>query len=123
MCTIHLYTIHLCTIQDPQCVQGSLARALGGTETWVKPLADGSFAVVLLNKNDLPANTTVYMDDGGQVWGSGADFFPAAFTSKVAVRDLHARKDLGTFTSSFTAKVPAHDALILGFRAAPADPE
>jgi alpha-galactosidase len=103
--------------QDPQCVQGSFSRALGSTETWVKPLSDGSFAVVLLNKGATSANATVYMDDDGQEWGSGADFFPAAFTSKVLVRDLNAHKDLGTYTNSFTARVPPHDALMLSFRA------
>eukprot|EP01051_Picozoa_sp_SAG22_P016129 SAG22_NODE_2219_length_2823_cov_1.220999_2_plen_610_part_00 len=36
--------------QDPQCIQGSMVRADGPTETWIKPLSDGSFAVLLLNK-------------------------------------------------------------------------
>jgi hypothetical protein len=31
-------------------VQGSLARSVGAWESWVRPLADGSFAAVLLNK-------------------------------------------------------------------------
>ncbi len=35
--------------QDPDCIQGSLARALGATETWIKPLHDGTFAVVLVS--------------------------------------------------------------------------
>jgi hypothetical protein len=37
-------------VQDPQCVQGSLARSVGAWESWVRPLADGSFAAVVLNK-------------------------------------------------------------------------
>lgn len=35
---------------DPDCVQGSLVAAPDATETWIRPLHDGSFAVVLLNK-------------------------------------------------------------------------
>ena len=98
--------------QDPDCIQGSQARALAATETWIKPLADGTFAVVLLNKGDTAANCTVFMDDAGQGWGAGADFFPAQFTS-MAVRDLYGRVDLGTFNSTFTVVVPPLDAVIV----------
>ena len=31
-------------------MQGSLARSVGAWESWVRPLADGSFAAVVLNK-------------------------------------------------------------------------
>lgn len=101
--------------QDKQCVQGSLVKAVGATETWIKPLSDGSFAVVLLNKGEALANGTVYMDEAGQQWGSGVDFFPAVF-QKMAVRDLHARKDLGVFTSMYTTAIPPKDALLLKFK-------
>ena len=103
--------------QDKQCVQGSLVKAVGPTETWIKPLSDGSFAVVLLNKGESTANATVYMDEGEQLWGSGVDFFPAMF-KRMHVRDLHARKDLGVFTSIFTTVIPPHDAVMLGFKGA-----
>ena len=100
--------------QDEDCVQGSLARALGATETWIKPLRDESFAVVLLNKGDTAANATVFMDDAGQGWGAGCDFFPASFL-QMRVRDLHARKDLGLANSTFTTIVGPKDAKIFKF--------
>jgi hypothetical protein len=65
-----------------------------------------------LNKGSEPANCTVFMDDAGQGWGAGADFFPAQFTS-MHVRDLYNQQDLGTFTSQFNATVPAFDAVML----------
>eukprot|EP00937_MAST-01D_sp_MAST-1D-sp2_P005850 g5850.t1 len=100
--------------QDEDCVQGSLARALGATETWIKPLGDESFAVVLLNKGDTAANATVFMDDADQGWGAGCDFFPASFL-QMRVRDLHARKDLGLANSTFTTIVAPKDAKIFKF--------
>ena len=100
--------------QDPQCIQGSMVRADGATETWIKPLSDGTFAVLLLNKGVAPANATVYMNNGGQLWGSGVDFFPAIF-DEMKVRDLRAGTELGLFSSTFTATVPAHDAMLLRF--------
>ena len=52
----------LAVAQDSDCVMGSLARNSDATESWIKPLADGSFAVVLLNKGAMTANATVIFD-------------------------------------------------------------
>lgn len=98
--------------QDPQCIQGSMVRAAGSCETWIKPLSDGTFAVLLLNKGTTPSNATVYFDNGGELWGSGVDFFPAIF-AEMLVRDLHSGTDLGVYSSTFTASVPGHDARLL----------
>ena len=96
--------------QDPDCIQGSLARSLGASETWIKPLADGSFAVVLLNKDDDKVQeVSVFLDRGTKTWGAGQDFFPACFRN-VTVRDLVDHKDLGVSQSTFTASVGPHDA-------------
>jgi hypothetical protein len=48
--------------QDVDCVQGSMARALDATETWIKPMHDGTFAVVLLNKGSQATNASVFFD-------------------------------------------------------------
>jgi hypothetical protein len=40
--------------QDPAGVQGTLLAAAGSAEVWVKPLADGSRAVALLNRGTSP---------------------------------------------------------------------
>jgi alpha-galactosidase len=78
--------------QDPECVQGSLARQREGTETWIKPLSDGSFAVVLLNTmldgQDIELLLT-YSD-----WDTNySEFYPAAF-KQARIRDLWKEKIL-----------------------------
>lgn len=98
--------------QDGDCVQGSQARDIGSTETWIKPLSDDSFAVVLLNKGDRAESIRLHFGDDGMGWGQGADFFPADFPS-AHVRDLYARKDLGSFQKGFSATVPGKDAMII----------
>jgi len=40
--------------QDSDCVMGSLVRAMNESETWLRPLSDGSFGVV-----PSPANISV----------------------------------------------------------------
>ena len=44
--------------QDSLGVQGTRVGAAGTTETWVKPLRNGSKAVVLLNRGDAPAEVS-----------------------------------------------------------------
>lgn len=94
--------------RDSDCTQGSLARALDATETWVRPLHGGDFAVVLLNKGTTPTNATLIFDRG---FGEN-DFFPAYFTV-AEIRDVHARCDLGVFNTTFSIVIPGHDAVLL----------
>jgi len=97
--------------QDSDCIQGSQARDMGSGETWIKPLSDDSFAVVLLNKGAHDAKLRVHFNDDGKGWGQGADFFPADF-DRAHVRDLFARKELGVFDDGFSVTVPGNDAMI-----------
>jgi len=81
----------------------------GATEVWAGPLAGGATVVLLFNRNAPgAANITASWADLG--------FPPGA---RMAVRDLWARADLGTFTGAFTAAAVApHDVALL--RMAPA---
>lgn len=66
-----------------------------------KPLSDGSIAVVLLNRTDAPATIVLTFADLGM-------------TGSVTVRDLWAKSDVGTYTTSYTATaIPAHDNVML----------
>ncbi len=76
--------------QDPRGVQGSKAWSDGPLEIYDKPLADGTTAVLLLNKGRETADIRVRWD---QIGLSGSQ----------PVRDLWARKDLGSFEGGFTA--------------------
>lgn len=51
--------------QDPLGVQGTRVGAAGTTETWAKPLADGSVAVALLNRGDRAAEVATTARDLG----------------------------------------------------------
>ncbi|MBE1878562.1 NPCBM/NEW2 domain-containing protein [Myceligenerans sp. TRM 65318] len=86
--------------QDPLGVQGTRIGAAGTTETWAKPLADGSVAVALLNRGDRPAEVTTTTRDLGL---RGRSF---------AVLDTwtdHRTQSAGTIR----AAVPAHGAALL----------
>ena len=77
--------------QDKRGLQGYKVLNEGGYEVYNKPLADGTTAVLLLNKADKKADITVHWDKIG-------------LSANQPVRDLWARKDLGRFKDSFTAR-------------------
>jgi len=77
--------------QDARGVQGYKVFVDGKLEVYNKPMADGTTAVLLLNKGRETADITVTWDMIG-------------LSGKQPVRDLWERKDLGKFNDSFTAK-------------------
>ena len=80
------------------------------TDVWVKPLNDSSFAFVVVNRDPAaPRNATIRFGDGGS--GSGTDLFPAGSRTTARVRDLHARRDLGVVTETWSCVVGPHDAV------------
>jgi alpha-galactosidase len=83
--------------QDNLGREGHRVRKDGDLEVWSKPLADGTRAVILLNRGESEAQINVAWDELG---------YPTHLPAKV--RDLWAHKDLGTFTGSYSAKVPPH---------------
>jgi hypothetical protein len=84
-----------------QCVK--VDEAAAGLQVWAKPLAaSGSLAVLLLNRTNSPAPITV----GWSALGLDP-------SSPAAVRDLWVQSELGNFSTSYTATVPAGDAVML----------
>jgi alpha-galactosidase len=86
--------------QDPAGIQGLRIAEQGPLEIWMKPLADGSKAIGLFNRGEDAAPITLHFKDAG-------------VSDSVAVRDLWARKDLGTFRDSFTAEVPRRGVVMI----------
>jgi alpha-galactosidase len=86
--------------QDPAGIQGHRVWQEGPREVWMKPLKDGSKAVGLFNRLEYPLMITANWRELG---------LPAPAT----VRDLWARKGLGTFATGFTGSVPAHGAVLI----------
>lgn len=86
--------------QDPKGVQGRWAWQVGPYEVWVKPLADGSVAALLINRGTDTERITASFKDLG-----------VSGTKKV--RDLWEHKELGEFTDSFSAEVPRHGVVLV----------
>ena len=86
--------------QDSKGVQGHRVWEEGFLEIWVKPLADGSYAVGMFNRTEAPLEMSLPLS----ILGS----FKAA-----KVRDLWERKDLGQVTGSFSATVPKHGVVMV----------
>jgi len=83
--------------QDKLGREGERVKKNGDLEVWAKTLADGSRAVILFNRGSEEAEVSVAWEEIG---------YPAHLTAKV--RDLWAHKEAGTFTGSYSAKVPSH---------------
>ena len=88
--------------QDPLGVQGRRVRDEGAKEVWMKPLADGSRAVILLNRGSEESPMTVEWQDIGLFPGTNA-----------VVRDLWKKTDVATTAGKFDVKVASHDAAFL----------
>ncbi len=90
--------------QDSLGLQGVKVASYGdGLEVWSKALSTaGERAVLLLNRTGDTAPITVHWSDLGLT-----DSSPAS------VRDLWARKELGSFSSSYSATVQSNDAAML----------
>ncbi len=80
-------------------------RKQGTLETWVKPLADGSVAIAVVNLGPAEADVVVNSADLG-------------FEKKVvSARDLWAHKDVSFLEGIYTQKVASHDVLVLRVKA------
>jgi alpha-galactosidase len=87
--------------QDPHGKQGFRVIAEAGREIWVKPLADGAFAVCVLNVGSEPAELAIE-------WGR-LDMLDGTY----AVRDLWEKQDLGTTADDFKRTIAGHDVALL----------
>jgi alpha-galactosidase len=90
--------------QDSLGKQGFRVTQEGPFEVWMKPMADGSKAVALFNRQ---RTTERISFDFAQI-GMGKD---------ATIRDLWLKKDLGKFQHSFSAFVPKHGVVLLRVRA------
>jgi alpha-galactosidase len=88
--------------QDPLGREGRKVRDDGDFEVWAKELADGNRAVILLNRSKKTEKIEVKWPEIG---------YPAQLPA--AVRDLWLKKDLGSFTGSFSASVPSHGVVMV----------
>ncbi len=87
--------------QDPAGIQGTLVSSSGNGEVWVKPLADGSRAVALLNRGTSPLRISTAATDVG-----------IGPSSSYSWRDLWRHRNVA-LSNSFSALVPAGGTVLL----------
>jgi alpha-galactosidase len=88
--------------QDPLGMQGRKLADDGAREVWVKPLADGSRAVILWNRGSEASTLTATWETIG--------LFPG---TRARVRDLWQHADLGSLAERVQAKVEPHGVVML----------
>jgi alpha-galactosidase len=85
--------------QDSLGKQASPAKN-GDLETWIKPLADGSVAIGIVNLGASSASATVNAKD-------------LSLTKVKKARDLWSHQDVQFKDDSYSATVPSHGTLLL----------
>jgi alpha-galactosidase len=100
--TVAILTNHdvIAVDQDAAGKQGDRVSAEGPIEVWAKPLADGSKAVGIFNRHQLPLTAHV-------------DLHTLGFAHGAKAKDLWLNKDLGKIDSTITAQIPSHGVLFL----------
>ncbi len=88
--------------QDPLGMAGRKVWDDGAREVWMRPLADGSRAVILFNRGSEPAPVAATWADLG--------LFPGG---KAAVRDLWHHADVGVASGRYEAKVEPHGVVMV----------
>jgi alpha-galactosidase len=107
MTQIDEFTLSLCNNDEVLAVHqdplGKTAKRVwteGYREVWARPLADGSQAVGLFNRDEMPMKVTAKWSDIG-------------IAGSQAIRDLWRQSDLGTANGEFTIEVPRHGAVLI----------
>jgi alpha-galactosidase len=114
MTQIDEFTLSLCNNdevlavhQDPLGKTASRVAQQGYVEVWARPLADGSKAVGLFNRDEMPMKVT-------------AKWAEIGVEGRQTVRDLWRQKDVGQVDGEFTTEVPRHGAVLLKISPVPA---
>jgi alpha-galactosidase len=94
--------------QDPLGIQGRKVWDDGAREVWLKPLVDGSRAVILFNRGSEESTLTAQWESLG--------LFPG---TRAAVRDLWRHADAGVFSERYQAKVEPHGVAMLSLTPLP----
>jgi alpha-galactosidase len=98
--------------QDALGVEGFRYYAFDGIEIWVKPLANNELAVCFLNRSDRPQNVSFDWKEHlikDAVSKTNVDFNQTIYK----LRDLWAKKDIGTTGKSFKQTIPSHDVVVM----------
>ncbi len=96
--------------QDKLGIQCFKWGSSNGVEVWLKPLADGSYAVCFLNR----AGGTKSIDFNWQQTATDPDFKKSyTIDGGYSIFDVWSNKDLGTTQKNLSATVKGHDVLFV----------
>ena len=96
--------------QDKLGIPCFLWTKTNGIETWIKPLADGNYAVCFLNRG-IGSST---IDFNWQQLATDPDYKKAySIDDSYAISDIWNNKDLGSTKTSLKTTVKGHDALFV----------
>ena len=99
--------------QDPLGKSARLMADEGGIQTWLKPMADGSYAVGFFNTDDYGKLPQSFFR-----WGTekpknfNVAFAKLGLKGKWRVHDVWRQKNLGVMESSFTSVIPHHGVMM-----------
>ncbi|MDQ3819772.1 MAG: glycoside hydrolase family 27 protein [Acidobacteriota bacterium] len=98
--------------QDSLGVEGLMYSAKDGLEVWFKPLSNGDWAMAVLNRST--SQRKISFDWKGEKVADNLSKRDAQFdTTTYRLRDLWAKRDIGTTERALLSEVPAHDVLML----------
>ncbi len=101
--------------QDSLGVEALRYSAADSVETWFKPLANGDWAMAILNRHATPQKVSFDWKQH-EVSDSVSGRSTAFASTTYALRDLWQHRDRGTTGRTLVAEVPAHDVLMLRLR-------
>jgi len=98
--------------QDKLGIQGFKYSAEDGLEVWVKPLADGNWAITFLNRSEATKKVNF---DWKKHTIKDTDFNMEAnlATTIYKIKDLWKNTMIGSTKKAFSAEIPSHDVITL----------
>jgi len=98
--------------QDPLGIQGLKCLVKDNWEVWAKPLDKGALALCFLNRTLQPVEVNL---DWSEFPVKDDEFHYQHFFNEkeYRIRDLWAKKDIGTTAKPFVTQVAAHDVIVL----------
>ena len=106
--------------QDTLGIQGLKTAVTDSVETWLKPLADGSWALVYLNRSKSPKSITVDWKSFKVFDELSARTFDTTSKDAFIIRDLWLRKDITDTRKPLLATIGVEDVLCLKITKKPA---
>ena len=98
--------------QDPLGVQGFPYRSEGDLQIWFRPLAEGAWAMAVLNRGETAR--PLRFEWSGDPVGDAQSGRQASFDSvRYRLRDLWRERDAGDTSRPLTGTIPPHDVLML----------